>query len=81
MSTATAGSVGQKVPRNQPSASALNLIFFNTGAGGICAGPPLISSVSGHQIRKITIITVVICMIRSAFPLDSCMPLRFSHQK
>ena len=40
------------------------------GAGGICAGPRS-NSVMGHQIRKITTITVVICMIRSALPLDS----------
>ena len=44
--------------------------ILGSGAGGICAGP-CNSSVSGHQIRKITTITVVICMIRSAFPLDS----------
>ena len=37
--------------------------------------------VSGHQIRRITTITVVICMMRSALPLDSWTPLMFVHQK
>jgi len=42
------------------------------GAGGIWAGPRRIS-VIGAQTRKITTITVVICIIRSALPLDSCI--------
>ena len=29
----------------------------------------------GHQISRMTTITVVICMMRSALPLDSCTPL------
>ena len=37
--------------------------------------------VMGHQISRIATITVVICMIRSALPLDSCTPLMFIHQK
>ena len=80
MTTAMNGICGQMVPWNQPSASSLNWRFDGMGAGGICAGPR-INSVIGHQIRKITTITVVICMMRSALPLDSCMPLMFSHQK
>ncbi len=30
---------------------------------------------------RITTMTVVICMIRNAFSLDSCMPSRFLRQK
>src|SRR5579884_3142796 len=74
------GMVIQKVPWNQPSASLLKCRLWGRGDGGYWAGPRS-SSVSGHQIRKITTITVVICMIRSALPLDSCMPLMLSHQK
>ena len=51
-----------------------------TGAGGNCVRW-LSSMVSGHQINRIATITVVICMMRSALPLDSCTPLMFSHQK
>ena len=35
----------------------------------------------GHQIRKATTMTVVICMMRSALPLDSWMPLMLLRQK
>ena len=34
-----------------------------------------------HQTIRITTITVVICMMRSAFSLDSCMPIMFLRQK
>ena len=72
---------GQDVPLNQPSAFVGEMeVVQGSARGGICAGP-CSSSVSGHQTRKITTMTVVICMIRSALPLDSCMPLMFSHQK
>ncbi len=64
---------GQIVPLNQPSASLLNCMFFGTGSGGSCA-LPCSSRVMGHQIRKATTMTVVICMMRSALPLDSWMP-------
>ena len=37
--------------------------------------------VSGHHTIKITTMTVVICMMRSALLLDSCTPLMFAHQK
>jgi len=43
--------------------------------------PPRITSVSGHQIRRITNMSVVICMMRRAFVLDSGTPLIFDHQK
>ena len=70
MMMATTGMVGQTVPLNQPSPSSLKCKLCNVGAGGICAAP-CIRMVSGHQIRKTTTITVVICMMRSALPLDS----------
>ncbi len=38
--------------------------------GSICAGPRS-RMVSGHQMRNATTMTVVICMIRKALPLDS----------
>ena len=34
-----------------------------------------------HQTIRITTITVVICMMRSAFSLDSWMPMIFLRQK
>ena len=34
-----------------------------------------------HQTIRITTITVVTCMMRIAFSLDSCMPRMFCHQK
>ena len=59
------------VPLNQPSASSLKCRFAGTGAGGSVRIAAASSSVIGHQIRKATTITVVICMMRSALPLDS----------
>ena len=50
------------------------------GSGGKWAFPRS-NSVSGHQISRATTITVVICMILSAFPLDSWIPLVLLHQK
>ena len=55
--------------------------------GGGCAGEggschlPWIKIVSGHQMSSATTITVVICMIFSAAPLDSSIPLMLLHQK
>ena len=40
------------------------------GAGGK-SQRPFRKMVSGHQISRMTTITVVICMMRSALPLDS----------
>ena len=37
--------------------------------------------VTRHQTIRITTITVVICMMRSAFSLDSWMPMMFLRQK
>src|SRR6267154_5850006 len=54
-------------------------MFRGTGAGGRLA--PRTSSVyAHHEISAITI-TVVNCMIQSAFWLDSWMPFVFCHQK
>ena len=57
------------VPLNQPNGFA-EVQIGNVGGGGSLRAP-WIRMVSGHQIRKITTITVVICMMRSALPLDS----------
>ena len=80
MIKATMGMDGKMVPLNQPSDSSANCRLRGSGAGGnvIC---PRRMIVSGHQINSATTITVVICMMRSALPLDSCMPLMFCHQK
>ena len=56
------------------------LVKEGVGAGGRCQ-PLVISSVNGHQTSKIPTMTVVICMMRSALPLDSWMPLTLLHQK
>ena len=80
MTIATAVKDGQIVPSNQPRLSPVKCRLARIGAGGICA-VPRIRIVSGHQIRKATTITVVICIIRSALPLDSCIPLMLAHQK
>src|SRR5215467_3109023 len=80
MMMATTGIVGHQVPLNQPNPSSLKLMLRGNGAGGVWAGPR-INSVSVHHTRKITTITVVSCMIRKAFVLDSCKPLMLLHQK
>src|ERR1035437_8231548 len=80
MITAMAPIRGQMVPLNQPSDSVLNWRLRGSGAGGsLTLGAS--SRVMGHQIRKATTITVVICMMRRALPLDSWMPLMLLHQK
>src|SRR5438876_11251577 len=43
--------------------------------------PALNASGNGHQMSRITTITVVICIMRRALPLDSGMPLILLHQK
>src|SRR5581483_4306296 len=70
----------QKVPPSQPVDSFARWMFDGVGGGGRGA-PPRRTSVSGHQIRRITTITVVICMMRRALVLDSGTPLMFDHQK
>src|ERR1035437_2196963 len=63
MTTAMAPICGQMVPLNQPSDSAVNWRLRGIGAGGsLTLGAS--SRVMGHQIRKATTITVVICMMR-----------------
>ena len=80
MGTAMAPIWGQKVPRNHPRASWLNWRLCGNGAGGIST-LPRIRIVIGHQIRNATTMIVVTCMMRSAFPLDSWIPLMLFHQK
>src|SRR5436309_2738312 len=71
---------GQTVPLNQPRPESLNSRLARMGAGGDWAGP-WSRSVRGHQMRKITTMTVVICIMRRALPLDSWMPLTLLRQK
>ena len=54
-------------------------ILRGYGSGG--SGERRTSTVYMHQPISTTTITVVSCMIYSAFSLDSGMPLMFSHQK
>ena len=70
MISATIGMDGQMVPLNQPSARGLNCRLRGSGAGGKWTWPRS-RMVSGHQINNATTMTVVICMMRSALPLDS----------
>src|ERR1700733_15365741 len=77
---AAIGMVGHTVPLNHPNPSVLNSMFRANGAGGDCAAP-CNRMVKGHQIRNNATITVVICMMRRALPLDSWMPLTLFHQK
>src|SRR5579862_2764634 len=70
----------QKVPLSQPSDSLVKCRFLGVGAGGNCTWPRS-NSVTGAHINRITSITVVICIIRSAFVLDSGTPLMLLHQK
>ena len=81
MIIATIGMDGQMVPLNQPERRRCRIADCAAAArGGKCMWPRSMM-VSGHQINNATTMTVVICMIRSALPLDSWMPLMFSHQK
>src|SRR5437764_2131737 len=68
------------VPYSQPHESRVRCRFDGVGGGGSWAFPRT-SRVSGHQISKMTTITVVICMIRRALLLDSGTPLILLHQK
>src|SRR5437899_8753031 len=70
---------GSRVYRSHPSASFEYVIVERPGSGGTC--PPRTASVYPHHAIMITTITVVMYMIRSAFSLDSGIPLMFSHQK
>src|SRR5689334_21487423 len=76
----TNGSCVRNVPFNHPHDSAVRCRFDGVGGGGSCA-PPLRASVKGHQTSKTTTMTVVICIMRRAFPLDSGTPLILLHQK
>ncbi len=70
---------GATVPLSQPSASGLKCRLLGTGSGtGL---KPLVKIVARHQTISITTMTVVICMMRRAFSLDSCMPMMFLRQK
>src|SRR5580698_8450096 len=80
MIKAIAGMAGKIVPLNQPRDSLVNCRLRGTGAGGKVTWPRS-RMVRGHQINNATTITVVICIMRSALPLDSWMPLVFIHQK
>ncbi len=55
-------------------------MFDGVGAGG-SVQRSFRKMVSGHQTSRMATITVVICMMRSALPLDSCTPLMLAHQK
>src|SRR5204862_4952499 len=70
----------KNVPSSHPQESLGRCRFAGVGRGGSCADPRS-SSVRGHQMSRITTITVVICMIRRALPLDSGTPLILLHQK
>ena len=60
---------GATVPFSQPSASGWKCRLARTGSGtGLY---PFVKIVARHQMIRITTITVVICMMRSAFSLDS----------
>ena len=76
----TNGSCVQNVPSSQPQDSLVICRLDGVGAGGSCV-PPLNASVNGHQMSRITTITVVICIMRRALPLDSGTPLILLHQK
>ena len=56
-------------PESHPKKSPFNFILDISGAGG--RWKPVFESVNKHHPIRITTITVVICMIRSAFWLDS----------
>ena len=60
----------QKVPSSHPSDSPVICRLAMVGAGG-SSKLPFIAIVMGHHINRITTITVVICMMRRAWPLDS----------
>ena len=72
--------LGQKVPSSQPSECSFIVRLAATGAGGNGA-PPRSRSVRADQATSITTMTVVICMMRSAWPLDSWMPRVLLRQK
>src|SRR5579871_2657762 len=80
MTKAITGIDGQNVPLNQPSAVGPNCRLRGSGAGGKETWPRRMI-VSGHQMRNANTMMVVICMMRSALPLDSWMPLMFIRQK
>ncbi len=66
-------------PYSQPSECLSRMMFRGSGAGG--RWPPRVRIVYEHHPISAITITVVSCMIHSAFSLDSEMPLMFCHQK
>ena len=62
--------LGQNVPWSHPSECSFSVRFAWVGIGGSGAPPRTTNVITDHTI-KITTITVVICMIRNAWPLDS----------
>src|SRR5438309_1619871 len=76
----TNGTCVQKVPSNHPQDLWVICRLEGMGAGGSWT-LPLNASVNGHQMSRITTMTVVICIIRRALPLDSGTPLILLHQK
>ena len=63
----------------KPNASGLNLRFSGVGNG--TGWNPCFNRVKADQPSSRMTITVVICITRRAFSLDSWMPLVFCHQK
>ena len=70
---------GKRVWRNQPSEFSEKVRLRGAIQGGRWA--PRIQMVRADQATIRTTITVVMYMILKAFPLDSGIPLMFSHQK
>src|SRR5947209_18273769 len=70
MMIAIAGMVGQTVPVSHPVELWLKTKLCGSGAGGRFHWPRS-RSVNGHHTSSAITITVVICMMRNAAPLDS----------
>ena len=71
MMMATSAICGQTVPLSQPRRFVAEMQVARHRQRAEAARCRCSSSVMGHQIRNTTTITVVICMMRSALPLDS----------
>src|SRR5438034_10594280 len=70
---------GIAVPLSHPTASLLRLKWLMVG-GGI-GWAPFVKMVNRHQPMSITTMAEVICMMRSAFPLENGIPRRLLCQK
>ena len=79
MANLEASPCARSVCFKKPRASSLNFRLSAVGSG--TDWYPCFIRVSADQPRRMTTITVVICITRSAFSLDSWMPLVFCHQK